>query len=53
MFNEIVSNLKAQEKDYKNLKQKVKGNPLEGSIDTILNNIFDDLKKIIEFKGEI
>ena len=51
-FNEIVLNLKAQEKDYLHLKSKVSGTTLEGSIDNILNRIYDDIKKIIELKGE-
>lgn len=51
MFNEIVSNLKVQE--YQKIKHEVLGTSLEGSINVILNNLFDDLKKIIELKGEI
>ena len=52
-FNEIVLNLKAQEHDYLQLKSKVSGTLLERSIDSILNRIFDDIKKIVELKGEI
>ena len=53
LFNEIVLNLKAQEGDYLQLKSKVSGTILERSIDDILNRIYDDIKKIIELKGEI
>ena len=52
-FNEIVLNLKAKEDDYLQLKSKISGTTLESSIDNILNRIYDDIKKIIELKGEI
>jgi hypothetical protein len=52
MFSEIVLNLEAQKDDYLQLKNKVLGTPLERSIDNILNRIYDDIKKIIELKGE-
>ena len=53
IFNEIVLNFKAQKEDYLRLKSKVSGTTLERSIDNILNRIYDDIKKIIELKGEI
>ena len=53
MFNDIVLNIKAQEEDYHQLKRKVSGTSVEISIDNILNRIYDDIKKIIELKGEI
>jgi hypothetical protein len=52
-FNEIVVNLKAQEDEYLELKKRVSGTTLESSIDNILNAIYDDIRKIIELKGEI
>ncbi len=52
-FNEIVLNLKAQEEDYPHLKSRATGTTIERSIDNILNRIYDDIKKIIELKGEI
>jgi len=52
-FNEIVLNLKTQEEDNLQLMSKVSGTTLERSIDNIINNIYDDIKKIIELKGEI
>ena len=52
-FNEIVLNLKAREEEYLRLKSKISWITLERSIDNILNRIYDDIKKIIEFKGEI
>lgn len=53
MFSEIAINLEAQEEDYLRLKSKVTGTPLMRSIDNILDRIYDDIKKIIELKGEI
>lgn len=53
IFNEIVFNLEAQKEDYLQLKRKVSGPQLERSIDNILNRIYDDIKKIIELKGDI
>ena len=52
-FNEILMNLKVQEEDYFRLKSEVSGTLLEGSIDDILNRIYDDIKKIIQLKGEV
>ena len=53
MFDEILTSLCSQEEEYLALKKEVAGTPLESSIDSILNKIFDDFKKIIELKGEI
>ena len=52
-FNEIILDIKAREEEYLQLRSKVSGIMLERSIDNILNRIYDDIKKIIELKGEI
>ena len=53
MFNVNVLNLKAQKEDCLRLKSKVSSTSFERSIDNILNRIYDDIKRIIELKGEI
>jgi hypothetical protein len=52
-YTEILLKLKTQERDYLQLKSKVSDTPLERSIDNILNRIYDDIKRIIELRGEI
>lgn len=53
MVSEIAINLEAQKGDYLRLKSKISDTPLVRSIDNILDRIYDDIKKIIELKGEI
>ena len=50
-FNETLVNLEMQEEDYLHLKNEVLGTLLEGSVDNILNRIYDDIRKIIQLKG--